>query len=136
MYMTSQYVFSTNDFRNFCDKLKAMKIYKQKVPTSFFRNLFFQVFETLKKQKDDAVFNKLVAVAGDVGEENLGLSEKDREILINNVDIVFHSAATLDFDQNIKIVVNINYVGTQRIIQLSSQMKRLQVNGNFSTHFL
>ncbi|KAF4521759.1 hypothetical protein B566_EDAN010025 [Ephemera danica] len=47
------------------------------------------------------VFSKLVAIPGDVGEEGLGLSDADRKRLIESVSIVFHSAATLDFEASL-----------------------------------
>lgn len=87
----------------------------------------FQVFERLKSRKGTNVFNRLVAITGDVGEENLGLSETDRKTLIENVDIVLHAAATLDFDLNLKEVVNVNLLGTRRMVELCSEMKRLKV---------
>lgn len=45
---------------------------------------------------------KLIAVQGDLTEPNLGLSENDRSIMIENVNIVFHSAATVKFDEPLK----------------------------------
>lgn len=87
----------------------------------------FQVFEKLRETAGDAPFKKLVAVAGDVGEDNLGLSPKDRETLINNVHIVFHSAATLDFEAGLKPTVKINLLGTRRIVQLASELRNIQV---------
>jgi fatty acyl-CoA reductase len=46
--------------------------------------------------------SKLVAVQGDLAEPDLGISSEDREILIKNVNIVFHSAATVRFDEPLK----------------------------------
>lgn len=59
---------------------------------------FYQVFETLLEKASPDIFNKLIPVAGDVGQDNLGLSDKDRQTLIDNVNVVIHSAATLDFE--------------------------------------
>ncbi|KAK6633634.1 hypothetical protein RUM44_004241 [Polyplax serrata] len=84
-------------------------------------------FEKLKEGKGDAPFSKLVAVAGDVGEEELGLSTADRQMLIDNVNIVFHSAATLDFEAGLQPTVSINLLGTRRIVQLCSQIRNLKV---------
>ncbi|XP_015602011.1 putative fatty acyl-CoA reductase CG8306 [Cephus cinctus] len=81
------------------------------------------VFEELKKVKGDEPFKKVIAVAGDVGEENLGLSASDRLTLVEKVQIVFHSAATLDFDADLKLTVNINLLGTRRVVQLCQEMR-------------
>lgn len=45
---------------------------------------------------------KLVAVEGDLVEPGLGISENDRETLKKNVHVVFHSAATVRFDEPLK----------------------------------
>ncbi|XP_044737819.1 putative fatty acyl-CoA reductase CG8306 [Chrysoperla carnea] len=84
------------------------------------------IFETLLYTESEDIFKKLYAVAGDVGEENLGLSQEDRNLLINNVNVVFHSAATLDFAETLKKTVDVNLLGTRRIVQLCKQIKNLE----------
>jgi alcohol-forming fatty acyl-CoA reductase len=49
------------------------------------------VFSVLLEQSSPDIFKKLIAVAGDVGEENLGLSPADRLLLANNVNVVIVS---------------------------------------------
>ena len=83
------------------------------------------VFSVLLEQTSADIFKKLVAVAGDVGEENLGLSPADRQLLINNVNVVIHSAATLDFQAALKPTVFINLLGTRRVMQLCQEIKNL-----------
>ena len=39
------------------------------------------------------------AIEGDMMEHKLGVSEDDTETLRNNISIVFHSAATVRFDE-------------------------------------
>lgn len=39
---------------------------------------------------------------GDIAEPFLGLSEDDRELLHENVEIVFHSAATVRFEEELR----------------------------------
>lgn len=73
------------------------------------------------------IFQKLVAVAGDVGEDNLGLSPADRRILTENVNVVFHSAATLDFEATLRPGVSINLLGTRRVVQLCKEISHLEV---------
>lgn len=46
--------------------------------------------------------SKIVPVKGDIAEENLGMSDEDWEMLQENVEIVFHSAATVRFDEDLK----------------------------------
>lgn len=84
-----------------------------------------QVFATLLQQASPDIFKKLVAVAGDVGEENLGLSPADRQMLANNINVVIHSAATLDFQASLKPTVIINLLGTRRVLELCKESKNM-----------
>lgn len=61
--------------------------------------------------------------------ENLNLSDSDRELLIENVNVVIHAAATLDFELNAKFVININLMGTKRVLKLCTELHQLQVYG-------
>lgn len=81
-----------------------------------------------KKKYSKDIFNKLIPVSGDVGEEELGLSLEDRQSLIDNVNVVIHSAATLDFEDGLKPSVKINLLGTRRILELCKQIKDLKVS--------
>ena len=60
-------------------------------------NTHTQVFDSLHREQP-AVFEKLLPVAGDLMEPGLGLSENDQQLLIQNVAVVFHLAATIKFD--------------------------------------
>ena len=73
-------------------------------------------------------FDKVVAVAGDVTKPGLGLSPKDRQMLIDDVSVVFHSAATVKFNGPLKEFIGQNVLGTECIMQLGEEMKKLQVN--------
>lgn len=46
--------------------------------------------------------DKIVAVVGDITIPRLGLSDQDRAMLIDEVSIVFHSAASVKFDDPLK----------------------------------
>lgn len=50
----------------------------------------------------NVVFAKLVAVNGDIRQAELGLSKADKQTLIDNVEIVIHSAASVRFDEPLK----------------------------------
>ncbi len=56
------------------------------------------LFTNLNKQ----TIEKLVPINGDTSFVGLGLNEKDRNTLINNVSIVFHSAADITFEADLK----------------------------------
>jgi fatty acyl-CoA reductase len=46
--------------------------------------------------------SKLEAIEGDLLEPNLGISPEDEKKIIENVSVVFHSAATVRFDEPLK----------------------------------
>lgn len=69
----------------------------------------------------------LVLVEGDTSSSDLGLSTKDRDMLIENIDIVFHGAATMRFDESVRQAVNINVRGTKMVLLLAREMKNLKV---------
>ena len=60
-----------------------------------------QVFDKVREIGEDWT-SKIVPVEGDIAKENLGLSQEDWEMLQENVEIVFHSAATVRFDEDLK----------------------------------
>ena len=45
---------------------------------------------------------KLHAIEGDLLHARMGLSNEDWKLLVDNVNIVFHSAATVKFDEPIR----------------------------------
>jgi len=46
--------------------------------------------------------SKVHAVSGDITEEGLGLHDDEQAYLEDNINIVFHSAATIRFDEPLK----------------------------------
>lgn len=86
------------------------------------------MFDRLREENKTHLFEKLIAIGGDVGQENLGLSSADRLTLVGEVQIVFHSAATLDFEADLKTTTNINLLGTRRVVELCQEIRDLKVN--------
>lgn len=71
-----------------------------------------------------------------MGEENLGISAADRKILIENVNVVIHSAATLDFHESLRPTVNINLLGTRRVMELCNQIHDLKAMVHVSSAYV
>lgn len=71
------------------------------------------------------IFRKLIPVQGDVSEPDLGLSAEDRALLIDNINVVIHSAATLDFNETLRSTVVTNLLGTRRVMELSNEVRNL-----------
>jgi HAD superfamily hydrolase (TIGR01490 family) len=62
----------------------------------------------------DIVASRLRAVAGDVGQDGLGLDDGGRTALAE-ADVVVHSAATVSFDAPLTQAVEINLLGPSRV---------------------
>lgn len=87
---------------------------------------FLKIFDRVR-ETDDGFFKKLVAVEGDVTLPGFGISSDDMQLLIDNVSIVFHSAATVRFDEDLKKAIEMNVEGPRRMLHICKQMKKLQV---------
>lgn len=61
-------------------------------------------------------------------EIRLGISDDDYDMLVRNVSIVFHVAATVRFDEPIRDAIIKNVRGTREVVRLSEQMKNLIVS--------
>lgn len=60
--------------------------------------------------------------------EGLGLSPADETLLSDAVSVVFHCAATVKFDEELKVAVTMNVIGTQRLVALCHKMPKLIVS--------
>ena len=73
---------------------------------------------------------KLVPINGDVSLPQLGLARDECELLGSCVSVVFHAAARIKFDRNVKETVNINVKGTRHVLDLCRGFPLLQVCPN------
>jgi fatty acyl-CoA reductase len=64
---------------------------------------------------------------GDITEPALGIRPSDQQLLAQTVSVVFHSAATVKFDEALKLSVTINMLGTKRLLHLCHTMTNLEV---------
>lgn len=66
-------------------------------------------------------------ILGDCEQPDLGLSAEDRQKLTDEVNVVFHVAATVRFDEKLRKATNINVRATRDVMKLCSNMKDLKV---------
>lgn len=84
------------------------------------------LFDILRKERPNDL-GKIIPIHGDITSEELGISESDQALLCQKVSVVFHSAATVKFDEKLKLSVTINMLGTKRLVELCHRMTRLEV---------
>lgn len=90
---------------------------------------FPQLFDQLRTTSPE-VLKKLVPVQGDIMLPGLGISPDDATTLASNVSVVFHAAATVKFDEALKLSLQMNVLGTKRLIELCHKMTKLVVSFN------
>jgi fatty acyl-CoA reductase len=91
------------------------------------------VFDALKVFNPNFM-NKIVAVEGDVTELGLGLSEEDKS-LMKNVSIIYHSAASVRFDDPLKEAVLMNTRGTRELMEFATTLKNIKCVMHVSTTY-
>lgn len=74
------------------------------------------------------MLEKIVPISGDISIDDLDLSKCDKDTLVNQVSIIFHIAAALNMDAELKNAVNMNTQGTLRMLKLALEMKNLKVS--------
>lgn len=93
-----------------------------------------QIFDRIRESNPKQL-EKIIVIKGDVSIDGLGISEADKIKLIENTTVVFHCAANVRFDQAIEEAVNMNTLGTDRVLKLVEQMKNLKVFEHVSTAY-
>lgn len=88
----------------------------------------------LLRIKNPNFADKLIPIAGDVSEIGLGLSCDDKK-LMENVSIIFHSAASIRFDDPLKDAVLLNTRGTLEIYKFAESLKNVMAVMHVSTAY-
>lgn len=76
----------------------------------------------------------MVAVAGDVTLLGLGLSVESLKQM-ENVSVIFHSAASVRFDDSLKDAIILNTRGTREVCRFAETLKKLDVLLHVSTTY-
>ena len=63
--------------------------------------------KTKHQSKNPSVLHKVHPIKGDVSLPYLSLSQEDRNLLLEKVNIVFHAAATVRFNEPLHVVTRI-----------------------------
>jgi alcohol-forming fatty acyl-CoA reductase len=92
------------------------------------------LFQRILSEKPE-VLKKLVPVFGDITSANLGLSSDDLSLVLRETSVVFHFAASLNFQSPLKEALQMNVQGTADVMTMAKQMKKLKVMVHLSTAF-
>ncbi|EDW83348.1 uncharacterized protein Dwil_GK22366 [Drosophila willistoni] len=88
----------------------------------FLRNT---IFERLREAHPERM-KKISYFAGNIEDDNFGLNASDRVELCSEVNIIFHSAATVRFNECLKVAARVNSVATYNLLELCRNMKQLK----------
>jgi fatty acyl-CoA reductase len=86
------------------------------------------LFNTVKNGMQNSVDRKVSLIQGDITQAGLGMSAQSRGELCREVSIVFHAAATVRFNENLKSALQTKVIGTQEVVDLCKEMPLLAVS--------
>lgn len=85
-------------------------------------------FDPLREKYGDGfekfIRAKVVPVNGDVGNEFLGLDEKEAEKIMRDCDVIINSAGNVTFNPPLESALRTNVVGTNNVLKFARLMKR------------
>lgn len=94
----------------------------------------YKLFDKLKANRPEFLA-KVFPVKGDITMEGLGLSDEDEKRLADEVHIIFHAAATINFQEPMRVAVSMNMLGTKRVVNLAKKMAKLESLVHVSTAY-
>ncbi|KAJ8956248.1 hypothetical protein NQ318_014980 [Aromia moschata] len=116
--------------------LLLIRTKKDKNPQERIREMMnLALFDLLKKTRGPDIVNKVEAIAGDVMLPDLGMSKEDRRRVADEVEMIFHCAATIRFDEPLKKAVLLNVRGTKLMLDLAKECKKLMLFCHLSTAY-
>lgn len=93
-----------------------------------------ELYDTLRWQNPDFL-QKIEVIDCDLEKEQLGLSDESVELLAQEVNIFFHSAATLRFNEHLRLAFLLNAFAVKRLIKICKKMKHLEALVYLSTAY-
>ncbi|XP_055374528.1 uncharacterized protein LOC129607522 [Condylostylus longicornis] len=122
-----------------CSELKEiiilMRPKRGKTPESRLEDMWkLPMFQRMRDEKPH-LFKKVTMVAGDITMDYLGLTGETLKHVTDETNIVFHMAASLRLEADLKYNIDMNLNGTKRAMDVAKQMKKLVAFIHLSTAF-
>ncbi|KAH8278446.1 hypothetical protein KR018_003395 [Drosophila ironensis] len=83
------------------------------------------IFERLRDSHPERLA-KILHFSGNIEDDNFGLNETDKRVLCAEVNIIFHSAATVRFNECLKVAARVNSQATYNLLELCREMTQLK----------
>lgn len=85
--------------------------------------------------KNEILSRKLCAIESDLAEQRLGLSSENLKLLVKNVSIIFHVAASVKFEAPLEVNMRHNVVATRELLEIACDFEKLQCFVHVSTAY-
>ncbi|XP_026182864.1 fatty acyl-CoA reductase 1 [Mastacembelus armatus] len=93
-----------------------------------------KLFDRVREDNPD-FHQKIIAISSELTQPGLAISPEDVETLTGCINIVFHCAATIRFDEPLKHALQLNVIATQQLLSLAQQMNHLEAFIHISTAY-
>lgn len=112
-----------------------IRVKKGREPQDRLKDVFdIPVFGPLREEQPDFI-DRVTLVPGDCALPQLGLSPGDRATLVQSVDVILHCAATVRFDQSLKVAARINVAAVMDLVAMAREMTHLKAFVHVSTAY-
>lgn len=100
-----------------------------------------RIWDTCKAKMGEAAFNahihnKVVAIGGDLSKEGLGLSSEDYQTVVDQVNVIIHCAASIDFRERLDKAISSNLYASLNMLDLSKRLKNVVAYVHCSTAYV
>lgn len=98
----------------------------------------FDKVRSMSSQGGLNLLDKIQVIDGDIAKVNLGINASDMAMLVNDesLSIVYHVAATVKFDEPLKVAIEFNLIATKTLIELCKKLKNLVAFCHVSTAYV
>ncbi|KAI4313485.1 hypothetical protein L6164_026464 [Bauhinia variegata] len=101
------------------------------------KDLFRVLRDELGDDVGSFISEKVIAVAGDVSLENLGIKYANlRKDMLEEIDIVLHSAASTKFDERFDVAMRINTIGAFHVLNFAKNCTKVVILLHVSTAYM
>ncbi|OQR94316.1 fatty acyl-CoA reductase [Thraustotheca clavata] len=97
------------------------------------------IFNRLREERSDFdtfIRSKLHPIAGDINAPSLNMSPEDTALLIERVNIVVHSAASVSFNEPLDVAVEMNCLGAMYMMEFGKRIKNVISYVHVSTAYV
>ncbi|KAM9974507.1 hypothetical protein ACTFIW_007961 [Dictyostelium discoideum] len=100
-----------------------------------------RIWDTCKAKMGEAAFNahihsKVIAIGGDLSKEGLGLSSEDYQTVVDQVNVIIHCAASIDFRERLDKAISSNLYASLNMLDLSKRLKNVVAYVHCSTAYV